>query len=96
MPELPEVEVVRRGLDDHVRGRTIATAVIWHPRAVRGHVAGPEDLAARMIGATITGTARRGKYLWLMLRSLRTSGLGSPLPMAAVICASMINAPSVT
>lgn len=50
MPELPEVEVVRRGPDDHVRGRTIASAVILHPRAVRRHVAGPEDLAARMIG----------------------------------------------
>lgn len=67
MPELPEVEVVRRGLDDHVRGRTIASAVIRHPRAARRHVAGPEDLATRMIGATITGTARRGKYLWLIL-----------------------------
>lgn len=67
MPELPEVEVVRRGLDDHVRGRTIASAVIWHPRAARRHVAGPDDLASRMVGATVTGTARRGKYLWMIL-----------------------------
>ncbi|WP_129658112.1 bifunctional DNA-formamidopyrimidine glycosylase/DNA-(apurinic or apyrimidinic site) lyase [Rothia uropygialis] len=67
MPELPEVEVVRRGLDDHVRGRTIATAVIRHPRAAHRHTAGPEDLAARMVGATITGTGRRGKYVWLIL-----------------------------
>jgi len=67
MPELPEVEVVRRGLDAHVRGRTIASAVIRHPRAARRHVAGPDDLAARMVGATITGTARRGKYFWLIL-----------------------------
>jgi len=67
MPELPEVEVVRRGLDDHVSGRTVASVVIRHPRAARRYVAGSEDLAARMIGATITGTARRGKYLWLIL-----------------------------
>lgn len=67
MPELPEVEVVRRGLDDHVRGRTIASATVLHPRAARRHVGGPEDLAARMVGATITGTARRGKYMWLIL-----------------------------
>ncbi|MFI8777323.1 bifunctional DNA-formamidopyrimidine glycosylase/DNA-(apurinic or apyrimidinic site) lyase [Brachybacterium paraconglomeratum] len=66
-PELPEVEVVRRGLDDHVRCRTIASAVVRHPRAARRHVGGPEDLAARMVGATITETARRGKYLWLIL-----------------------------
>lgn len=67
MPELPEVEVVRRGLDDHVSGRTVASATVLHPRAARRHVAGAEGLAARMIGATITGTARRGKYLWLIL-----------------------------
>ncbi|BCQ02976.1 MULTISPECIES: bifunctional DNA-formamidopyrimidine glycosylase/DNA-(apurinic or apyrimidinic site) lyase [Actinomycetes] len=67
MPELPEVEVVRRGIDDHVRGRTIASATVLHPRAARRHVGGPADLAARMVGATITGTARRGKYLWLIL-----------------------------
>lgn len=67
MPELPEVEVVRRGLDDHVRGRTVASAVVRHPRAARRHLAGSEDLAERMVGATVTGTARRGKYLWLVL-----------------------------
>ncbi len=67
MPELPEVEVVRRGLDDHVRGRTIASTVIRHPRTARRHVGGPEGLVAQMVGATITGTARRGKYCWLVL-----------------------------
>ncbi|ANI92667.1 bifunctional DNA-formamidopyrimidine glycosylase/DNA-(apurinic or apyrimidinic site) lyase [Dietzia timorensis] len=67
MPELPEVEVVRRGLDDHVRDRTIASATILHPRAARRHVGGPGDLAVRLVGAMITGTARRGKYLWLVL-----------------------------
>ena len=67
MPELPEVEVVRRGLDEHVSGRTVASVVIRHPRAARRHVADSEDLAVRMVGATVTGTARRGKYLWLIL-----------------------------
>lgn len=67
MPELPEVEVVCRGLDEHVSGRTVASVVIRHPRAVRRHVAGTEDLASRVVGATVTGIARRGKYLWLVL-----------------------------
>ena len=67
MPELPEVEVVRRGLDDHVSGRTIASVAIHHPRAVRRHAAGGEDLAARAAGKTVTGIARRGKYLWMVL-----------------------------
>lgn len=67
MPELPEVEVVRRGLDDHVCGRTVASVVIRHPRAVRCHMAGSEDLVSRVADATIAGTARRGKYCWLIL-----------------------------
>ncbi|MGE2733897.1 bifunctional DNA-formamidopyrimidine glycosylase/DNA-(apurinic or apyrimidinic site) lyase [Mycolicibacterium vaccae] len=67
MPELPEVEVVRRGLDEHVTGRTITAVRVHHPRAVRRHEAGPADLTARLLDTTITGTGRRGKYLWLTL-----------------------------
>lgn len=67
MPELPEVEVVRRGLDDHLVGRTITAVRVHHPRAVRRHEAGPADLTNRLLGARITGTDRRGKYLWLLL-----------------------------
>ncbi|OBJ58551.1 DNA-formamidopyrimidine glycosylase [Mycobacterium asiaticum] len=67
MPELPEVEVVRRGLETHVLGKTIAAVRVHHPRAVRRHEAGPADLTARLLDARITGTDRRGKYLWLIL-----------------------------
>jgi formamidopyrimidine-DNA glycosylase len=67
MPELPEVEVVRRGLQAHVVGKTITAVRVHHPRAVRRHDAGPGDLTARLLGARITGTDRRGKYLWLLL-----------------------------
>jgi formamidopyrimidine-DNA glycosylase len=67
MPELPEVEVVRRGLQAHVVGRTITAVRVHHPRAVRRHEAGPADLTARLLDAGITGTDRRGKYLWLTL-----------------------------
>ena len=67
MPELPEVEVVRRGLQAHLVGRTITAARVHHPRAVRRHEAGPADLTARLLGAQIHGTGRRGKYLWLVL-----------------------------
>jgi formamidopyrimidine-DNA glycosylase len=66
MPELPEVEVVRRGLQAHVVGRTITAVRVHHPRAVRRHEAGPADLTARLLGARISGTGRRGKYLWLL------------------------------
>ncbi|MGB2921258.1 MAG: bifunctional DNA-formamidopyrimidine glycosylase/DNA-(apurinic or apyrimidinic site) lyase [Mycobacterium sp.] len=67
MPELPEVEVVRRGLAQRVTDRTITAVRVHHPRAVRRHEAGPADLAARLLGVAITGTGRRGKYLWLTL-----------------------------
>jgi formamidopyrimidine-DNA glycosylase len=67
MPELPEVEVVRRGLQTHVVGKTITAVRVHHPRAVRRHEAGPADLTARLLGARINGTDRRGKYLWLLL-----------------------------
>ena len=67
MPELPEVEVVRRGLQAHVVGKTITAVRVHHPRAVRRHEAGPADLTARLLDARITGTDRRGKYLWLTL-----------------------------
>ena len=67
MPELPEVEVVRRGLADHVVDRTVARVEVAHPRAVRRHVEGGGDFAARLQGRTITAARRRGKYLWLEL-----------------------------
>ena len=67
MPELPEVEVVRRGLARHVVDRTIAHVDVAHPRAVRRHIEGGDDFAARLVGRTITAARRRGKYLWLEL-----------------------------
>jgi formamidopyrimidine-DNA glycosylase len=67
VPELPEVEVVRRGLQEHVAGKTITAVRVHHPRAVRRHEAGPADLTARLLDVQVTGTGRRGKYLWLTL-----------------------------
>jgi formamidopyrimidine-DNA glycosylase len=67
MPELPEVEVVRRGLQDWVTGRKIDAVVVLHPRAIRRHVAGPDDFVARLIGRTFEPPRRRGKYLWVPL-----------------------------
>jgi formamidopyrimidine-DNA glycosylase len=69
MPELPEVEVVRVGLERWVAGRTVAEVAVLHPRAVRRHLAGGDDFAAQLVGRTVTGTRRRGKYLWLPLDS---------------------------
>ena len=65
MPELPEVEVVRKGLERHVVGRTIDVVRVLHPRAVRRHAAGATDFADAIAGRSIAGARRRGKYLWL-------------------------------
>ncbi|HQV82424.1 MAG TPA: bifunctional DNA-formamidopyrimidine glycosylase/DNA-(apurinic or apyrimidinic site) lyase [Ornithinibacter sp.] len=67
MPELPEVEVVRRGLADHVVGRRLTEVELRGQRVARRHVAGPVDLADRLTGRRIAAARRRGKYLWLDL-----------------------------
>ncbi|WP_016909896.1 bifunctional DNA-formamidopyrimidine glycosylase/DNA-(apurinic or apyrimidinic site) lyase [Streptomyces xiaopingdaonensis] len=67
MPELPEVEVVRRGLERLVTGRTIAAVEVLHPRSVRRHVAGAADFTGRLAGLRFAPARRRGKYLWLPL-----------------------------
>jgi formamidopyrimidine-DNA glycosylase len=67
MPELPEVEVVRRGLEAHVLGHPIRSVEVLHPRPVRRHLAGADDFAGRLTGRTFTAARRRGKYLWLAL-----------------------------
>lgn len=69
MPELPEVEVVRRGLERGVVGRTVAEVEVHHPRAVRRHLAGADHFAASLVGQTVATARRRGKYLWLGLKS---------------------------
>jgi formamidopyrimidine-DNA glycosylase len=69
VPELPEVEVVRRGLEAHVVGRRIERVDVLHPRPVRRHLAGAVDFAALTTDRTVLGARRRGKYLWLPLDS---------------------------
>lgn len=65
MPELPEVETVRRGLADQIAGRRIQQVDVLHPRPVRYHEAGPEAFAAELVGKQFAEPKRRGKYLWL-------------------------------
>jgi formamidopyrimidine-DNA glycosylase len=67
VPELPEVEVVRRGLERWVSARTVADVEVRHPRAIRRHAAGAADFAGALRGRGITAVSRRGKYLWLVL-----------------------------
>ena len=64
MPELPEVETVRRGIEPHVLGRKIVDVTVRDTR-LRWPI--PSNLAALLTGKKVIGTARRGKYLLLQL-----------------------------
>lgn len=67
MPELPEVEVVRRGLEAHALDRVITSVEVLHDRPVRRSPGGAGVFADRLVGRTFTAARRRGKYLWLPL-----------------------------
>ena len=59
MPELPVVDVVRRGLVSWVRGRTITSVDVLDPRSIRRHALGTEDFAGNLEGATVVDVVRR-------------------------------------
>lgn len=65
MPELPEVEVVRAGLEPAVTGATVTAVTVLDERSLRRHPGPAEDFVERLTGATLLTPARRGKYMWL-------------------------------
>src|SRR3954462_978735 len=92
MPERPEVEVVRRGLQRWVAGRTIASAEVLHPRAVRRNAG---ELPDQLKGRTVLSAERRGKYLWLPLHDgpadqYRVAGDDAPEPPEAPVAAEAL------
>lgn len=67
MPELPEVEVVRAGLAEHILGASFLHTEVLHPRAVRGQDGGEAALVQGLDAAVVAEVCRRGKYMWLNL-----------------------------
>ncbi|MBX5466413.1 MAG: bifunctional DNA-formamidopyrimidine glycosylase/DNA-(apurinic or apyrimidinic site) lyase [Firmicutes bacterium] len=67
MPELPEVETIRRYLDQILAGRRIDQVVHLDPRMVRGGAGRAETIVRRVTGAVVRRVGRRGKYLWMAL-----------------------------
>lgn len=59
--------MVRRGLVNWVRGRTIISVEVLDPRSIRRHALGVEDFAGNLEGARVLDVVRRGKFLWLPL-----------------------------
>jgi len=71
MPELPEVEVVRRGLAKHVTGRKIALAKVKNNRALRNFEFSIKTFEKTVVDKSILSVERRGKFLWLPLKKTK-------------------------
>jgi formamidopyrimidine-DNA glycosylase len=67
LPELPEVETVRAGLEPLVSGATIDTVAVFRDSCVRHQGGGPAEFAMELIGTTLGAVVRRGKFLWFLL-----------------------------
>jgi formamidopyrimidine-DNA glycosylase len=65
VPELPEVEVVRSGLEPAVTGATVTHVEVLDERSLRRHDGPAEDFIQRLTGATFGVPERRGKFLWV-------------------------------
>lgn len=78
MPELPEVETVRRSLEPFIKGETISHVQVFYPRMIRTHDA--ETFERVLAHQTIRALSRRGKHLiwdlddWVMISHLRMEG----------------------
>ncbi len=70
MPELPEVEVVRAGLEPAVRGARIEGVEVFEARSLKRHDGAAAAFEAALLGRTIRSAARRGKFLWLPLEPI--------------------------
>ena len=67
MPELPEVEIVRAGLEPVVTGATVASVEIFDERSLRRHDGPSEDFVQRLVGSEFGVPQRRGKFMWIPL-----------------------------
>lgn len=67
MPELPEVEVVRAGLEPALAGSRIEAVTVSDARALTRHAGDAADFEARVTGRLVRGVVRRGKFLWMPL-----------------------------
>ena len=79
MPELPEVEVVRAGLEPVVSGALVARAGVQDERSIRRHRGPQEDFTHRLLDSVLGVPERRGKFLWIPF----DESLGSAGPTAA-------------
>ena len=65
MPELPEVEVVRAGLEPAVTGALVTAVTVYDERSLRRHDGPSEDFIDRLVGRRMLAPERRGKFMWI-------------------------------
>ena len=93
MPELPEVEVVRAGLEPAVDGATVTAVTVFDERSLKRHDGPSEDFVERMTGARLTAPVRRGKFLWIPVAGPSTTALMIHLGMSGQVLLRDTDAP---
>lgn len=71
MPELPEVETVRRGLETHVESFSIQKVEIFDKRSLKRNLGSQKAFARELEGLRLGSFERRGKFLWIPLSGSR-------------------------
>lgn len=92
MPELPEVEVVRRGLAPAVTGAHVVAVTVRDDRALTRHPGSAAQFESTLTGAALGGPVRRGKFLWIPLTG-RPDALVGHLGMSGQILLRPSGAP---
>jgi len=67
LPELPEVETVRAGLEPLLSGATINAVTVFRDSCVRHQGGGVSEFTLALTGASVVSVVRRGKFLWFLL-----------------------------
>ncbi|MGW2095885.1 DNA-formamidopyrimidine glycosylase family protein [Promicromonospora sukumoe] len=85
MPELPEVETVRDGLDRLVVGAVVRDVEVFREYSVRRHDGGPDSFRDQLTGRRLAAAVRRGKFLWLPLTEPAPRPGAAPQPEPAAL-----------
>ncbi|MGO2659534.1 MAG: bifunctional DNA-formamidopyrimidine glycosylase/DNA-(apurinic or apyrimidinic site) lyase [Mycetocola reblochoni] len=92
MPELPEVEVVRHGLEPAVTGARVLSVDVLDPRALKRHGGDADNFERWLTGRTLSSAVRRGKFLWFPLAAgavTERDDAGGPAPEPQALVAHL-------
>lgn len=93
MPELPEAEVVRRGIADHVLGARVTGVELRDHRSLKRDLDEPSGFVERITGRAIVAAVRRGKFIWLPLDGAGHEALSIHLGMSGQVLLRPVDVP---